>query len=99
MPHVDDFVWVAHPSGWRIQQKSSIDHPRAYRGWVETKLGIVTVEQWVWVRRGGAVAAFDFVHKGFHMRRRMDLKKPYSRRYLVTLARRFAEEVVYGIHV
>ena len=96
MPHIDDRVCVANASGWRIQHKEGSDHPRAYRGWVATKQGIVAVEQWVWIKRGGAVAMFEIVHRGFHMSRRMGLKKPYSRRYLVTLARRFAEEVMYG---
>lgn len=64
-----------------------------------TKQGIVAVEQWAWVVKEGAVICLEIVHRGYHMSRRIQRKKPYSRRYLVTLAKRFAKEVVHGVHV
>jgi len=94
MATVEDRVWVAETSGCRVMKKRPPFHGN--HGAVMTKQGIVAVEQWDKVGRQGAVITLDFVYRRFHMRRRITREKPYSSRYLVTLARRFAEEVAYG---
>jgi hypothetical protein len=95
MATVKDRVWVADASGWRIQRPANVP-PGRFIGWIATKLGIVAIEQWFWEKKPLATIRIEFVHKSFHMCRWIQRKQPYSRRYLVTLARRFAEEIVYG---
>jgi hypothetical protein len=92
-----DAVWVAEVDGYHIREKR--DMPGSYRGWITTKMGIVAIEQWVWANReirDRTSISIEFVHRGFYMRRWLTRKEPCSKRYLVTLARRFAEEIVYG---
>ena len=84
----EDIEWVADADGWMIDghRYASLDGP------VITGSGIVLVSQsgnWVGAPYG---ITLDYAVNGRHFRRVIKRSEPYSRRFLVTLAKRFAEE-------
>lgn len=88
MEQTKDVEWVADASGWMIDgtRYGKLDGP------VITSDGIVIVSQsggWTGASYG---VTLDYAVNGRHFRRVIKRREPYSRRYLVTLAKRFAEE-------
>ena len=90
-----DIEWVAEPSSCWLVKRFANSASAEILGPVMTENGVVHIEQWFMYHPGPHWCLhLDFCVNGRQFRRVIERRWPYSKRYIVTLAKRFAEEKI-----
>ena len=88
-----DIEWVAEAGSEWLLRRSATSSFAEVHGPVMTPNGVVNVDQFFVMHAPMHwCICLDFCVSGKHFRRNIERRYDYSRRFLVTLAKRFAEE-------